>query len=157
MSRVLPHCLFHLLRVNPSAEEVLKGGTQLHRPVSIFPPLRSTALNWGTCWRMWFVPMKLFRVAHREGKILSYLNQRRSEGGAPVAMFCILPCSVVGLMMSSFASASQRGFVICRLAGLKIADIHSLRVRAGLRLLWRLQTSIRLGDCDFHLVLKPKR
>ncbi|KAI5068270.1 hypothetical protein GOP47_0016615 [Adiantum capillus-veneris] len=28
----LPHCIFHLLQVNPSAEAVLKGGTQLHRP-----------------------------------------------------------------------------------------------------------------------------
>ncbi|KAI5078287.1 hypothetical protein GOP47_0005958 [Adiantum capillus-veneris] len=129
----LPHCIFHLLRVNPSAEVVLKGGTQLHRPVRIFPPLRSTALNWGTCWRMWFLPMRLLRVAHR------------------------LPC-----FASSYAPALSLvsiDVVICigvaARAGSKIANRHSLRVRAGLRLLWRLQTSIRFGyvqGSDFMLV-----
>ncbi|KAI5055038.1 hypothetical protein GOP47_0030183 [Adiantum capillus-veneris] len=89
----------------------------------IFPPLRSTALNWGTCWRMWFLPTKLLRVAHQ------------------------LPCSA-----SSYAAALSLvsiDVVICidvaERAGSKVADRHSLRVRAGLRLLWRLQTSICFG------------
>ncbi|KAI5055328.1 hypothetical protein GOP47_0030473 [Adiantum capillus-veneris] len=72
---------------------------------------------------MWFLPTKLLRVAHQ------------------------LPCSA-----SSYAAALSLvsiDVVICidvaERAGSKVADRHSLRVRAGLRLLWRLQTSICFG------------